>query len=364
MIRTALLAVSILALAGACVGPSGPRPIPDHPGSTSAAGPVEPGVDPDPGPPEITGPDPLLTFTARGHDFGKREKNERATHTAVFYNTGGAPLVIEKVKTHCGCAAALLSAKSIPPGGRGTLSVTLNSGTLAGRRQKTVEVFTNSTRQPVATYAISCSVIADAALDPIVLVVRATRSAGEVKSQFDVVAMRPGFDLKVTGVTTSNPDLTTRIEPLPAGGEKTGYRVHLRFGPAFDSRDFTERVTVSTNSRRDPRLTINVIGSVRQSVLVVPERIYYPRLKPGRSLTRSIYVYRNDGKPLTVTGVEDPSGLFETELLQQTPEKWEVKVTIAGEAPTRTIRGSLVILTDAASESRVTLPYEIPGESD
>lgn len=355
-----------LFLAG-CVSPEAPRPDPaPEPSPAIVPRPAPPGptVDPDPGPPEVTGDDPHLVFTADGHYFGMQEKNTKTSHTAIFYNAGNAPLTISKVKTHCGCAAALLSAETIEPGGRGTLVVTLNSGTLAGRREKTVEVFTNSKTHPVAKYPISCTVIADAALDPIVLVVRATRSAGEVQGHFFVRPMRPGFDLEIKEVQTSDPDLVAEVTPLPAGPGEGGYRVDLTFGPSFDSRDFSEKVTVSTNSPRDPYLTLNVIGSVRQSVLVVPERLYYPRLKAGEPVTRIIYVYRDDGKPLTVTGLDDPSGMFETELVQQTPSKWEIKVTIAGEALARTVRGSLVITTDAKEGSRVTVPYEVPGEVD
>ncbi len=368
MSRTLLFLLAICISLFGCVAPnaSGPGPIPepepaprDLPKQATA-----PTIDPDPGPPVLAGDEPRLVFTADGHYFGMREKNTMSSHTAIFYNAGKAPLTITKVRTHCGCAAALLSSKTIEPGGRGTLEVTLNSGTLAGRREKTVEVYTNSKTHPVAKYPISCTVIADAALDPIVLVVRATRSAGAVTGHFFVRVMRPGFDLRIKEVRTSKPDLVAEVTALPTTSKLAGYRIDLTFGPSFDSRDFSEKVTVYTNSLRDPHLTLNVIGSVRQSVLVVPERLYYPRLQSGEPITRNIYVYRDDGKPLTVTGIEDPSGMFDTELRRQTPAKWEIKVTIAGEALERTVRGSLVITTDAEEGSRVAIPYEVPGEVD
>ena len=354
--RLFLLSTGMLLLAG-CESQdhSNPVPGPSVPGAT---------IDPDPGPPPQGDDGPRLVFTADGHDFGPMEKNERAKHIAVFYNAGRAPLTITKVKTHCGCAAALLSATTIEPGGRGTLLVSLDSGTLAGRRVKTVEVVTNSKTVPVAKYPISFTVIADALLDPMVLVVRATRAAGEVKAHFDVHVMRPDLDLVIKQVKTSDPDLTATVVPLPPESKQAGYRVHLSFGPTFNARDFSERVTVYTNSKRDPRLTLTVIGSVRQTLLVVPERLYYPRLAPGEAVTRSIFVNRDDGQPLTVTAVTDSSGLFESEMIRLTAGKWEIKVTIAGEALEHTVRGSLVIETDAPKEPRVAVPFEVPGKED
>jgi hypothetical protein len=366
MIRRPLCLFAALLMLAGCTATNDttPGPEPATTGNTAGPAPARRTIDPDPGPPPADGDGPHLVFTANGHDFGMQEKNTMTSHTAVFYNAGRAPLTIRQVKTHCGCAAALLSADTIAPGGRGTLEVTLNSGSLAGRREKTVEVFTNSPSHPVVKYPISCTVIADVALDPIVLVVRATRSAGEVRAHFDAVVMRPGFDLEIREVRTSDPDLVAAVSPLPEGAKQTGYRIDLTFGPSFDSRDFSEKVTVHTNSQRDPHLTLNVIGSVRQSVLVVPERLYYPRLRPGEPVTRNLYVYRDDGRPLTVTGIEDPSGMFETELTRQTPAKWEIRVTIAGESLARTVRGSLLITTDAEKGARVTVPYEVPGEVD
>ena len=368
-----LLAACLLAacLLAACVD-SPPR-VPDIPGHDHGATPVaaEPGTTPDGGmdpvpsvPPAITADGPKLAFTANGHDYGRQEKNTKVSHTAVFFNVGRQPLVITGVETHCGCAAALLSAKEIPPGGRGTLKVTLETGRLGGRRQKTVEVFTNDPVEPVSKYPISCDVVADAALDPIVLVVRATRSEGDIEAHFDVLSLRPGFDLKITEIVTSNPNLTSAIGPLPPGTPGVGYRVTLSIGPDFGSRDFSERVTVYTNSQRDRSLTLNVLGSVRQAVLVVPERLYFPRLTGGSEVKRTLYVYRNDGKPLGITSVEDASGYFETSAKRVEPGKWQVEVSITGEAPARTVRGSLVIFTDEPAEPRVTVPFEVPGGED
>ena len=91
---------------------------------------------------------------------------------------------------------------------------------------------------------------------------------------------------------------------------------------------------------------------------------YVSIVKGGAPITRNLYVYRDDKQPLTVKSVEDPSGMFETEIVRQTDSKWEIKVTVAGETPVRTVRGSLVITTDAEKGARVAVPYEVPGEAD
>lgn len=336
-------------------------PSPDLSGSVPAP---PPGTDPDPGPPRKVTNHPRLVFSAPGHHYGSMEKHARKSHTAVFYNGGAKPLEIRKINTHCGCAAALLSTKVVPPGDKGTIKITMDSGTLPGRRTKTVEVFTNDPEKPVSKYVISCDTIADVGMDPLVLVLRATRSAGEVSAHFDVKVLQPGFKLKITKLEPSNPDMKTSLSPLPAGSGKTGFRVDIVFGPSFGSGDFKERVVVHTNSKRDPRLVMDIFGSVRQAVLVVPERLYFPRLKPGEMVSRILYLSREDGKSFAVTGVEDPAGIFETSTKRVSDARWEVRLDISGEAPKDTVRGTVVVLTNEPSDPRVAVPYEIPGEED
>jgi hypothetical protein len=302
---------------------------------------------------------PRLVFTGDGHDFGRRERRETLEHVVRFDNGGREPLTIRKIDTHCGCAAALLSRRVIPPGGRGTIRITFTTGSVPGRRTKVMEVMTNDPDQPVSRYPVTCEVIGDAVLDPMVLAVRGTRSAGPIRATFDVVALDAGDRLAVTGVDASHPGIRATFAPIPATEKRKGFRVTLTFGKELGEGNFHERVTVRTNSRRDPQLGLVVIGSVRREVLTVPERLYFP---PGAGTTvRSLFVSRRDGKALNITGIEDPSSLFDIEKRSVAPGKWEVRVGLSGESPTVTVRGSLVVRTDAAADSRVVVPFEIAG---
>jgi len=258
-----------------------------------------------------------------------------------------------------GCAAALVSSRRVAPGGRGTIRVTWQTGGVAGRRTKVMEVTTNDPVDPVSRYPMRIEVIGDAYLDPAVLVVRGTRAQGAVEAHFDVIALDAGKGLRVTEVRTSHEGIRGTAVPLEPGGERTGFRVNLTFGPSLGTGSFHERVTVLTNSRRDPRLTIDVIGSVRRQVLPVPERLYFPRT--DETVVRSVFVFRKDGEPLAVTGVDDPTGLFDLETRRVSATKWEVLVGLSGESPAAPIRGSLVVRTDAPEDARVAVPFEIAG---
>jgi hypothetical protein len=116
-------------------------------------------------------------------------------------------------------------------------------------------------------------------------------------------------------------------------------------------------VTVITNSPRDPRLSIDVVGSVRRQVVVVPEELFYPRTE--RAVTRRVYLSRPDGKALAVLGVDDATGLFDISYRRVADAKWEIEVELFGEHPPEPVRSSLVVRTDAPGEPRVTVPVRI-----
>jgi hypothetical protein len=305
-----------------------------------------------------TGPGrPRLRFENAGHDFGRQERRRTLVTTVRFRNVGDAPLEIRSIDTNCGCAAALLSRRRIPPGGEGTMRITWQTGSVAGRRKKIMEVVTNDPVQPVVRYPMEIEVVGDARLDPTLL---AVRGAGEgVTAHFYVLALDAGKDLRVLDVKTSHPGIRGTAVPLPDDDPRTGYRVDLTFGEALGTGDFHERVTVLTNSPRDPRLTIDVIGSVRREVVVVPERLFFPRT--DRAVTRKVFLFRPDGKPLDIKGVDDATGLFDTETRRVDDAKWEIDVELSGEHPPGVVRSSLVVRTDAPGDPRVTVPVEIAG---
>lgn len=76
-------------------------------------------------------------------DFGKVKQGEVLAHEFVFTNEGGAPLVIERVATSCGCTAALASEDRIDPGKEGRIKASFDTRGYAGSVVKYVYVESN-----------------------------------------------------------------------------------------------------------------------------------------------------------------------------------------------------------------------------
>jgi hypothetical protein len=90
---------------------------------------------------------PKIKFKETTYDFGKIKQGEIASHEFVFTNEGDDTLKIEKVATSCGCTAALVSDKEIPPGKGGKVEVKFNSQGYGGNVAKVIYVLSNDPKE-------------------------------------------------------------------------------------------------------------------------------------------------------------------------------------------------------------------------
>jgi hypothetical protein len=76
-------------------------------------------------------------------DYGTIDKNSDGTRVFEFTNTGDAPLVINRVKSSCGCTIPSKPDKPIMPGQTGKIVVKYNTHR-AGPFRKTITVYSNA----------------------------------------------------------------------------------------------------------------------------------------------------------------------------------------------------------------------------
>lgn len=95
-------------------------------------------------------PAPQLVVKDADFNFGEVFQGAKVEHSFQITNQGDAPLKIEKVKSSCGCTAALVSANELKPGETGEVRATFNSTRFRGNVVKTVYLYTNDPVHKVA----------------------------------------------------------------------------------------------------------------------------------------------------------------------------------------------------------------------
>jgi hypothetical protein len=137
--RCSVFAACLLAYLSACRGPG--RPPAD-------------GVSAPAAPAEVGSAAAAIDFDTRVHDFGLVNEGTALRHLFQVKNNGTAPLVVSEVSTSCGCTAAVLGTKTLPPGGITPLEVTMDSHGARGKGARSITVRSNDPRQPTSVLEI------------------------------------------------------------------------------------------------------------------------------------------------------------------------------------------------------------------
>ncbi|SHF31629.1 DUF1573 domain-containing protein [Dysgonomonas macrotermitis] len=98
-------------------------------------------------------------FVSLTHDFGKiAEEVGSASTEFQFTNTGDKPLIIQDIRTTCGCTTPSYTKDPVLPGKKGTIKVSYSTTGRVGSFDKRITVFTNEADQ-VYTLSIKGEVL-------------------------------------------------------------------------------------------------------------------------------------------------------------------------------------------------------------
>ncbi len=94
--------------------------------------------------------EPNMTFETEKHNFGKiKESAGNVTHQFTFTNMGAEAIVINNVKTSCGCTTPSWSKKPVAPGEKGYIKAVFNPYNRPGTFHKTITINSNAENNPV-----------------------------------------------------------------------------------------------------------------------------------------------------------------------------------------------------------------------
>jgi len=83
------------------------------------------------------------------HEMGDLIRNQPATHEFVFRNVSGEPVVIDNVRTSCGCTVPEWDEVPIAPDSTGVIAVTYDARDLGYFKKKVKVYFSNQRKAEV-----------------------------------------------------------------------------------------------------------------------------------------------------------------------------------------------------------------------
>lgn len=91
--------------------------------------------------------DASINISAEKHDFGTIPYKKEAIYSFEFTNPGKTPLIINDVKTSCGCTVPEWPREPIRPGEKGQIKIKYDAA-FPGVFHKTITVFYNGSASP------------------------------------------------------------------------------------------------------------------------------------------------------------------------------------------------------------------------
>jgi hypothetical protein len=297
---------------------------------------------------------PRLAIDEAVFDFGAVDRGTRVEHTFALRNAGDAPLRIEAVKSSCGCTVTLVSARDVPPGETGRLSVSVDTTRMTGRATKTVTVHTNDPDAPASGLTVTGEVRADLVVTPSPLYLGRVRRGESTHHEVHVRPGRPEAVYSVTVVEHDHPALRARLERRTDQPEQW---IVIEVDPDAPPGHFDERLTLHTTSAREPLITLSVFGSIEGDVVVLPPHVTFGVARGGASPKRELSIRNRGVRPVTVTGVSVPREIATYDLRAvRKGREYRLTLRLRPGLPPGKVEGAVEIFTDHPDEARLVVP--------
>jgi copper(I)-binding protein len=203
---------------------------------------------------------PAIVVTSPAYNFGSVEQGKKIEHTFSFTNAGDEALNVGKITSSCGCTAASVSSKSIPPGKTGEIRVVFDSTNFSGPIKKTVTFETNDPKKNNGTLTLSGTVAEVLSVRPTQLSVPALKAGA--KKEVTVTIRNSGEkDVAIISVSSQTPQIYAAAKGKTV---KPGQSLEISIGltPKEGDRRVNGYVTVKTDSQAKPEIRIPVFGTV------------------------------------------------------------------------------------------------------
>ncbi len=300
---------------------------------------------------------PSIFFENPDFDFGQIYKGHKVEHVFMFENRGDDILQIKKVKSSCGCTAAILTNGTIPPGEKGEIKATFSAGSYSGNIKKSITVSSNDPNAAESVLTISGEIIEDIIIRP------KNINFGSIyidEKADKTVSIRSETvpDLKIKKITPSKPFIDASVT-----GEKDGeyvVRVALIDNPGIGR--FSGGIYLETNNPKQKDVNIPFFGEIVGDITTYPTRIYYGIVTRGKELSQKLFVKINksNARILEVKISPDYVSTSITESFESDNPHYLIEVSLSPEAVIGKIEGVLELHTNSEIQPVIRIP--VTGE--
>ena len=211
----------------------------------------------------------------REHNFGTVARASKQVHVFEFKNTTGADLLLNDVRTSCGCTKPKILTQVVKPDQIGQVEATFDTVKFYGQRGATLSVSIQKLGQysefAEVQFAVKGKIRRDVVVSPGMFDFQDVNVSETAKRTAKLwYAGKP--DWKILDVKSTNPNLEidfNEIERDVAAG-KVAYELSVNLTGEQPAGQFLDNLTIVTNDPATSGLPVEVCGTVNTVINIAP----------------------------------------------------------------------------------------------
>lgn len=310
---------------------------------------------------ELFGGTPHIQFDKTVYDFGEAPQGDSVIHIFKFKNTGDDTLLISKVRSTCGCTAALLSKDTIPPGGSGEIKAVFKTGRYHGPVSKRIIVYSNDPSSHDKRLMINGTVYAIVEIKPDRIFLRRLKMDSTLVETISILPGKKGKRVKIENVETSFPNYIKIKTKNFKEKEKKGVLLIAKIGPGLPEGRLVSYIKADAyidNGKKAYKVNIPISGAVLGPIELRPQIIAAGAVRIGTSIKKVLSLRATGKKKLQVKEVDpgDIPGLVVDSVA--TVGEWvKVYFTYKPERNPGVLQGHIHIKTNLSEKPELSVPF-------
>jgi hypothetical protein len=296
---------------------------------------------------------PRIHFAKTIHDFGVCDEGDSLKYVFDFTNVGTDSLKIIYVRSTCKCTSALLSTDTIPPRGKGQISVTYETERKGkGKQKEEIIVRTNDPSNPFITLSIETMILNRERVFPEAIVLENQRPYDTVTKEIVIWDSGKG-DLSIEKVTVPEGiEYSIGTERIERGKKTIPIELHIPTGSTPGRHE--KEITIKT---RNADLSCTVSLHVRSPIVCTPPVILLGGMAPNTTEERTVTITINSVNDIKLSHVEVSSPNISASLnALDDGSKYSLNVVILSDDAVGMIKDGIVLF----AEDQDVPVHEIP----
>lgn len=211
----------------------------------------------------------------REHDFGTVARASKQVHVFEFKNSTGADLLLNHVRTSCGCTKPEILTQHVKPGQIGQVQATFDTLKFFGKRGATLSVSVQKLGQyseyAEVQFAVKGKIRRDVVVSPGMFDFQDV-NVSEPAKRTAKLWYAGKADWKILDVKSSNSNLEIDFNELErdVAAGKVVYELTVNLNEGQPAGQFLDNLTIVTNDPATSGLPVEVCGTVNTVISVAP----------------------------------------------------------------------------------------------